>query len=197
MTSWMRANRWGARFMDPKKRVRCAGGQLVTVWEVPTAAEQEQVIGRIASVTPVYRRLTGLLVTAGRYGGDTEWTAVADIFGRAILTYTARQRGVGADTKINLAVPTAGAARSDGGGGRRGQGRGEWHTVTVATALRMCLATRTSVSAAVHVNGNHWHALLPLQPDGSVRTVAARDSRWAEAPALSAAAAWVHGHGMA
>ena len=163
---------------------------MITVWEVPTAAEQEQVMWRIANVTPVYRRLTGLLVTAGRYGGDTEWTAVADIFGRAILTYTDRQRGVGADTKINLAVPTAGAARSDGGGGRRGQGRGEWHTVTVATALRMCLATRTSVSAAVHVNGNHCrHALL--------RTVAARDSRWAEAPALNAAAAWVHGHDTA
>ena len=151
----------------------------------------------IANVTPVYRRLTGLLLTAGRYGGDTEWVAVADIFGRAILTYTTVQRGTGADAKINLAVPTAGAARTDGGGGRRGQGRGEWHTVTVATALRMCLATRTSMSAAVHVNGNHWHALLPLGPDGSARAVTARDSRWAEAPALSAAAAWVHGHDIA
>ena len=37
------------------ERVRCRGGQLVTVWEAPTAAEQEQVMWRIANVTPVYR----------------------------------------------------------------------------------------------------------------------------------------------
>ena len=69
-----------------------------------------------------------------------------------------------------------------------------WHVATLGMALRVCLASRTYVSVAIHVNGNHWRAMLPT--DGSGRPVAAtaRDERWARAAEVAAAAQWTLGH---
>ena len=197
MAGWMRRSRWAARFMDPVKRVRPVGGRLTTVWEAPTAAEQEACVRQTEDGTPVYRRARGTVARSGQYGGDTQWVAVADIFGRAVLTYTDAARSRGAGVRINLAMPTAGPSPEAGGGAVAGQGRGSWHVATLETALRACLASKVGISAAVHVNGNHWRALLPVDGEGRPVAVTARDEQWTSAAAMTAAARWTHEHDMA
>ena len=124
--------------------------------------------GRNAS-DPAYSRAQGTVARSGQYGGGTQWVAVADIFGRAVLTYTDAARSTGAGVRINLAMPTAGPPPEAGGGAVTGQGRGAWHVATLETALRVCLASKTGISVAVHVNGNHWRALLPVDGEGRPR----------------------------
>ena len=197
MAGWMRRSRWAARFMDPVRRVRPVGGRLTTVWEAPTAAEQEACVRRMEDGTPAYSRARGTVARSGQYGGDTQWVAVADILGRAVLTYTDAARSVGAGVRINLAMPTASSPTETGGEVAAGQGRGSWHVATLETALRVCLASRTGVSVAVHVNGNHWRALLPVDGEGRPMAVTARDERWTGTAAMAAAARWTREHDIA
>ena len=167
------------------------------VWEAPTGAEQEACVRQTEDGTPVYRGARGTVARSGQYGGDTQWVAVADIFGRAVLTYTDTARSRGAGVRINLAMPTAGPSPEAGGGAVTGQGRGSWHVATLETALRVCLASKVGISAAVHVNGNHWRALLPVDGEGRPVAVTARDEQWTSAAAMTAAARWTHEHDMA
>ena len=64
-------------------------------------------------------------------------------------------------------------------------------------SVHVCLASKTGVSAAVHVNGNHWRALLPVDGEGRPVAVTARDERWTGAVATTAAARWTHEHDIA
>ena len=64
-------------------------------------------------------------------------------------------------------------------------------------AAQQCAPVRTGVSVAVHVNGNHWRALLPVDGEGRPVAVTARDERWTGAVAMAAAARWTREHDIA
>ena len=51
---------------------------------------------QVEAGAPAYSRARGLMTRIGRIGGDTQWVAVADIFGRAVLTYMDAARSGGA-----------------------------------------------------------------------------------------------------
>ena len=117
-----------------------------------------------------------------------EFIAVADLTGRAVASYSALARGGDCTYGVALAMP-----------GLTRRGRGSTKHTSVDGALRTCLQAATGVSFAVNINGNHWHALLPVGQDGRARTqtTAAELALALDGDAADAAERWVRQHTVA
>ena len=88
----------------------------------------------------------------GKFGGDREYVAVADVFGITIATMNDAQRATRSDREqLFVAVPSASHASL-------GEGRNE----TVAATLRLCLQSMQELRIAIFFQSQqHWHALVP------------------------------------
>ena len=96
--------------------------------------------------------------SGGEWGGDTEFIAVADVFGVCIAAYPnwMRNREPHAQ-RMHLSTP---------GPSRAGRGKGKG--ATVDEVLREALTRGVPLCVTVNVNGNHWHSLAPMDADGRV-----------------------------
>ena len=159
MGEWMRDNDWANRFLDRRDGgVQVVGARRRRVWLEPTAAQAEGAVQEVEDALPVYAPGGRTLTSAGSYGGDIQFVALAKVIGRATATYSAAARGGDEAHAITLSMPG---------------GNGSLSRVDVNAAVRACLAARAGMSVAVHVNGNHWHAMMPAAADGRARAATA------------------------
>ena len=151
------------------------------MWLAPTAAQAEAAVREVEDTLPAYAPGGQVLSSAGSYGGDVQFVAMANVIGRATATYSADARGGDGAHAITLSMP-------DGGGSLR--------RVDVEEALRTCLVARAGVGVAVNVNGNHWHAMIPTALDGRARTARVPPALEALLDGVEArdAEAWVRRH---
>jgi hypothetical protein len=105
-----------------------------------------------------YRHAAWSAGTGGEWGGDTEFIAVADVFGTSIVAYPDwMRRRQPEEQRVHLSTP--GPSRT---------GRGKGGRATVDMALRDALVSGVPLCVTVNVNGNHWHPLAPLDAHGRV-----------------------------
>ena len=153
VASWMQEHDWVKhQYGDGSPAMRLEGlARLASIRDrVPFYPEGYSFTG--------YRDRAWASGSGGEWGGDTEFIAVADVFGVCIAADPnwMRNREPHAQ-RMHLSTP--GPSRSG-----RGKGRG----ATVDEVLREVLARGVPLCATVNVNGNHWHALAPMDADGRV-----------------------------
>jgi hypothetical protein len=147
---WMQQQQWAARFLfDSAHQVR-------------PRDERDAAVRLVADHLPV--DVPGRC-HAGRYGGDVEFVGVADVLGRVVVMLSGERRDAGPSARVQVALPTVGGYE---GGDVTAGARGALRHMTVESALRESLRRGSGLSAAVCVNANHWHPLLPLDIEGRV-----------------------------
>jgi hypothetical protein len=111
-------------------------------------------LDRIRDKIPAYDEYGRLLHdSSGAWGGDTEYVAMPTITGARFFTYSEEARGT-----------EAGSLFSERGTGGLTGGQ---HSMRLGDAIYQCVRDGVPLRINKHVNGNHWHALLPVRWDGT------------------------------
>ena len=153
VASWMQEHDWVThQYGDGTPAMRPEGlARLASIRDcVPFYPEGYSFTG--------YRDRAWASGTGGEWGGDTEFIAVADVFGVCIAAYPDWMRNKEPRAQ-RMHLSTPGPSRV---------GRGKGRAATVDAVLREALTRGAPLCVTVNVNGNHWHSLAPMDADGRV-----------------------------
>ena len=144
-------------------------------FRVPTAAEAGETIRAVEYRLPTGGEGSERPTRYGKFGGEGEFSAAADVLGMAIVTMTATQQTATGDReRVLVAAPSGEEGRT-----------GTCENMTVDAMLRRCLQHGWAARVAVfQAEGRHYHPLVPVDATGKViyRPLPPRAlSEWSEA----------------
>ena len=149
----MRATSWAAEHAQVLER---RGGEHE--FRLPTEAEADEVICQVEYRVPT-GGTTALPERYGKYGGEGEFCAAAEVLRMAVVTMTASQQAEVSDRARVFAATPSGESQRTGDGAN----------MTVEAVLRRCLQRGWDIRAAVFIaEGRHYHAMVPLDAAGKV-----------------------------
>ena len=117
--------------------------------------DTDRAVQAVRDTLPVYDSAGGL-TSYGRFGGSMEYTAVADLTGCVIFTYSEGDVGDATGWRYEPGV-------CDGHGTR-----GRRRSSTLSATLEHCAFARERLMVFRFSPPNHWHAMLPVGDAGEV-----------------------------